>query len=85
MKLGAVIVLYLAGCLLVMSEIYLPGGVLGLLGLAAYVTAAAIVFKTWSAQAGIFFVCLEILGVLVALFAGMKVLPTTRALSLIHI
>jgi len=79
MKLGAVIVLYIAGCLLVASEIYLPGGVLGLLGLAAYVAAAVLVFKTWSISSGVFFLCLEILGVLAALFAGMKLLPATRA------
>lgn len=78
MKVGAVVALYIAGCVLAMAEIYLPGGVLGLLGGAAFVTAAVLVFKNWSVPAGILFVCLEVLGALASLVIGMKFFPSTR-------
>lgn len=72
-----VVVLVAAGMLLVLAEVVLPGGVVGILGFVCMAAGSWIAFNRFGSSTGMAVVGLSIAGGLTALYLAYRVLPGT--------
>jgi membrane-bound serine protease (ClpP class) len=73
-----IILLFVAGVALVMSEFFVPGLILGTMGSLLLVTSA-VVAVLYEPDKALFIIPLEILILMLAIAAGMYLMPRTRA------
>lgn len=78
MTLFWVVLIFLAGCLLLLSEFVLPGGILGIIGFVLLVGGCV-----WGMMSvpeyAMFILATETLGAILTFFAGMWIIANTRA------
>lgn len=74
-----IIVAYTLGIVLLFLEIYLPGGVIGILGGSAVIASIIGSFMTYGGALGFLISIAELIGVAFFIILGLKILPGTKA------
>lgn len=72
-----IIALVLCGLLLVIAEIFLPGGILGLVGAGCLVAASVLAFQEWGPAGGAMFTLAEIALGAVVILQAVRWIPNT--------
>lgn len=73
-----IIALVLCGLLLVVAEIFLPGGILGLVGAGCLIAAAVMAFRSFGPVGGAMFAMAEIAFGAVVILQAVRWIPNTR-------
>lgn len=72
-----IIILFLVGILLIAAEVFLPGGIIGLMGGAAMLGGVVMAHSEYGAQGAFIASAVAILLIILALFIEFKILPKT--------
>jgi membrane-bound serine protease (ClpP class) len=73
-----IVLLFVLGVALIMTEFFMPGLVLGTLGAISLITSAALVIA-YERDLALFIIPLQMFGLVAAIFFGMYLMPRTRA------
>ena len=74
-----IILFYVIGLVLIYLEIYLPGGILGILGTISILASMGGTFQNFGPEKGLLFTIIELIGCIFFLIIGIKFLPRTKA------
>jgi len=75
---GLIVAILILGFLLILTEVFVPGGVLGILGAALLVAGVALSFREFGATQGAWVFAGTAGGAVVVFLVGLKILPRTR-------
>ncbi len=73
-----IIFLIVVGILLLVSETFMPGGILGTIGFILAVSGIVITYREYGAQMGHIVLTASLVGTVVFVVAGLKIFPHTR-------
>lgn len=70
-------VLFLAGALLIAAEVFLPGGILGIIGGLLFIAGVVVGFSTYGATGGMLTLLVAVVVVVIMLYLEFVILPKT--------
>ena len=74
-----VLILFIVAVAFIYIELFLPGGVFGILGVVAFVASIVFAFKLYGAAAGLWIAAAELLIAIILILIGLKRFPQSRA------